>query len=61
MYYAEKNIDGILHFRNTPNEKWVAMTQEQLTAKLIDARNTLQKVQGIFDAYLQKQSEEIPA
>jgi hypothetical protein len=33
MYHEEKIIDGVLHWRGTPDEEWIAYTIEQLTSK----------------------------
>ena len=38
MYYEERVIDGVLHWRGTPSGKWEAMSAERLTAALIEAR-----------------------
>lgn len=34
MYYEEKIIDGILHWRSTPTGAWIAKTPEQLTIRI---------------------------
>lgn len=38
MFYQEKIINGVLHFRNTPDGKWIEMSKEQLT-KIISKQN----------------------
>lgn len=30
MYYEEELINGIWHYRTTPNGEWVEMTKEQI-------------------------------
>lgn len=34
MYYAEKIINGVLHFKNTPNGEWIEVSKEKLTYEL---------------------------
>jgi hypothetical protein len=43
MYYAEKVIDGLLHYRYTPKGLWLPMTAKQLTALLMEERAVLYK------------------
>jgi hypothetical protein len=38
MYYEEKAINGVLHWRGTPEGQWIAKTAEQLTEMLLTAR-----------------------
>ncbi len=38
MYYEEKTIDGILHYRTHPKEEFMQMTARMLTHKLEEAR-----------------------
>lgn len=38
MYYEERVIDGVLHWRGTPDGPWQKMTDEQLTQKLEEER-----------------------
>jgi hypothetical protein len=35
VYYEERVIDGVLHWRNTPDGEWTAYTAAQLTDRLI--------------------------
>jgi hypothetical protein len=35
MYYVEKIINGILHCKHTPNGKWVELSKEKLTDKIV--------------------------
>lgn len=35
MYYAEKIINGILHCKHTPNGKWIELSKERLTHKIV--------------------------
>lgn len=34
MYYEEKIIDGVLHYRNLPDAEWKEMSKEKLTQKV---------------------------
>ena len=34
MYYEEKIIDGVLHFKYSPDGKWRKFTDKQLTSKI---------------------------
>ena len=43
MYYEEAVIDGVLHYRTTPDEKWTPKTAAQLTELLIEARRKTQQ------------------
>jgi hypothetical protein len=38
MYYEEQNIGGILHYRHTSNGKWIKMTEEQMTKKILSLK-----------------------
>ncbi len=38
MYYEEKTIDGILHYRTLPTDKFMQMPARMLTRKLEEAR-----------------------
>jgi hypothetical protein len=38
MYHTEKEIDGVLHWKGTPNGKWKPYTPEQLTKMLLKER-----------------------
>ena len=38
MYYEEKLICGILHWRGTPDGEWKPMSKEQLTAIVMELR-----------------------
>ncbi len=34
MYYEEKVINGVLHWRGHPDDNWTPCTPQELTAKL---------------------------
>lgn len=34
MYYEEKTINAILHFRTTPKGEWIEMSKENMTSKI---------------------------
>lgn len=38
MYHDEKVIDGVLHFRGTPDGPWHRYTAEQLTELVLKAQ-----------------------
>lgn len=38
MYYEEKLIDGVLHWRGTPDGEWQPMSKERLTALVLELR-----------------------
>lgn len=42
MYYEEMVIDGVLHWRGSPDEKWTPKTAAQLTEMLLEARRKFQ-------------------
>jgi hypothetical protein len=46
MYHAEKIINGILHWRGTPDGEWIPYTLEQLTEKL---KKALEKISALED------------
>ncbi len=48
MFYEEKTINGILHWRNTREGQWYAFTQEQLTEQLFTARQNVPQTKGTF-------------
>lgn len=37
MYHDEKLINGVLHWRGTPNGKWIIYTLEQLSERAVQA------------------------
>jgi hypothetical protein len=54
MYFAEKIIDGILHFKTTPNGWWKMYTHEMymekitlLEAELQSAKDTIEYLSSI--------------
>lgn len=38
MYHEEKTINGVLHYRTDPRDKWTPYSAAQLTAKLARAK-----------------------
>lgn len=50
MYYAEKVINGVLHWRSTPNGLWQPRTLEQLTTELLRARQQLTDSLDVSDS-----------
>lgn len=43
MFYEEKVIDGVLHYRTSPNGDWRAKTAEQLTEMLETLRDSVRE------------------
>lgn len=43
MYHAEEIINGVLHWKGTPNSPWKPYTLEQLTNKLEKEREAHRK------------------
>ncbi len=41
MYYAEKTINGKLHYKNSPKGKWIEFTVEMLNKRIVDAEKAL--------------------
>lgn len=54
MYYEEKIIRGVLHFRTNPNDLWEEVSSERLTEMLVEARKERmvfqEKVETLSDA-----------
>ena len=54
MYYEEKIINGMLHYRSNPNGPWVQMSPERLTEMLVEARKERmvfqEKLEGLSEA-----------
>jgi hypothetical protein len=48
MYYEERIINGVLHFRSNPNRDWEEMTPLQLTSIIKDCRTELYKVHSLM-------------
>jgi len=46
MYLEEKIINGILHYRTSPNEEFKPYTLENLTGKIEILKEEIQKQQG---------------
>jgi len=44
MYYEERIIKGILHYRNLPDGKWCQMSKKELTQKIIDTYNEMEEL-----------------
>lgn len=47
MYYEEKLIDGVLHWRSAPDGEWRPMSQERLTEIVQELRR--KRIQALFD------------
>lgn len=46
MYYAEAIIDGVLCCRLTPDGKWYPLSPEDLTARIVNLKETLSELQA---------------
>ena len=44
MYYEEQNIGGILHYRTSPKGKWIEMSKEQMTEKIISLKSEISRL-----------------
>lgn len=51
MYKQEKIIDGVLHYKNTPDGEWKEYSKEQLTERVIKYKNALTKIRDWNDDY----------
>jgi hypothetical protein len=36
MFYEEQLIDGVLHWRGTPDGEWVAVSAERLSSRIVE-------------------------
>jgi len=45
MYYAEKMINGILHYKNTPNGEWKPKSIESLSDRVVKAEKKVQELE----------------
>lgn len=41
MYYQERVINGVMHYRTGPDDDWQRMTDQQLTDRLLMAKLNL--------------------
>jgi len=44
MYYAEKMIDGILHYKTTPDGDWNPMSIQELSRRVVKAERECQEM-----------------
>ncbi len=44
MYYEEKIIDGVMHWRNDPNKKFVPYSIQELLARYVSVSDRLNKL-----------------
>ena len=49
MYYAEKIINGTLHYRFSPNEGWNEASKEQLTRRVRKAESKLRELSKLLE------------
>jgi hypothetical protein len=54
MYHEEKIINGILHWRNTPNGEWIAYTAEQLSARCTELQAKSDKFKSALSDTVQQ-------
>ena len=47
MYYEERIIGGLLHYRTTPKGRWIIYNYEELSNKVIELREELVVAKGI--------------
>jgi len=53
MYYEEQVIDGILHYKTTPNSKWESFSLTMLTNKYIQAQLQVIELNDMVDELIQ--------
>ena len=41
MYYVEETINGKLHYRSSPNGKWIEFSSKQLNKRITDLEEAL--------------------
>jgi hypothetical protein len=51
MYYEEELINGIWHYKTTPNGEWVEMTKEQISERLNKERKRLKELENRFKTF----------
>jgi len=44
MFYEQKVINGVLHYRTIPDAEWMEMSKAMLTSKLMEASRTAGRV-----------------
>ena len=49
MYYEEKVIEGVLHWRGSPDGEWTPISAEQLTTYLVKERSTCASLTATLD------------
>lgn len=49
MYYEEKVIKGVLHFRTSPHGFWEPIPPERLTEMLVEARKERMRFQQMVE------------
>lgn len=54
MYYEEKVIKGVLHFRTNPKGEWQQMSPEQLTEKVELLQQRLRNVDEALSEFLER-------
>ena len=57
MYYEERIIGGLLHYRTTPKGRWIIYNYEELSNKVIELRKQLKKVREHRDALMDSSVE----
>jgi hypothetical protein len=50
MYYEERWISGILHYRHTPNGEWIRLTKEMLVKRLAEFKTELSQLLQKYNA-----------
>jgi|ERR1043165_7363993 hypothetical protein len=59
MFYEEQLIDGVLHWRGTPDGEWVAVSAERLSSRVVEietwrresARSEAQETSDLRDMF----------
>lgn len=48
MYYREEVINGILCFKTTPNGEWKQVSAQEMTTRLLNAKDTIFQLQEVL-------------
>ena len=52
MYYAEKVIDGVLHYKTSPDGEWIKMSDVDLTSKFREEQTRRVLLEGVAETFL---------
>lgn len=49
MYWEEREMEGVLHYRTTPDGEWIAYTPEQLTVIIKTYKDAYGKLREVIE------------